>query len=130
MNNGWKITGWIILGIIALSALSIVVRSCNTANEVANKKVFNSDHIIYTYEDFHKKYQQYQQYEKQLADAQSSMDALKAGGITSGQEYDNLAMEISGIRNMKNRIASDYNAMTEINWDNVWKEKGLPEKLE
>ncbi len=117
--------------ICLVATFSIILNSgCNTAAEVADKTVLNSDKIIYSYEQFYAKHEQYLQYQKQLADADKKMQQLKKEGIKSGQEYDNLSMEISGIRNMKNRIASDYNTMSKVYWNKIWKDKGLPESLE
>jgi len=110
--------------------VSTVNRGCNTANEMADQTVLNASRNVWSYEQFHKQYQAYEQYRLQLDEAETRLVALKADGTKSGQEYDNLVTEIAGLRNMKHRIAADYNAASQIDYQSIWKERGLPSKLE
>lgn len=136
MNSG-KIVVAIIVGIfglfvlyVAAIGLGLIGRGVDTASKVANQTVFNEDKIIYSYEQFHNKHQSYLQFKKQQEDAEAKIKELEAKGITSGQRYDNLTMEADGARQMRARIAADYNAMSQISYQAIWKSKGLPEKLE
>jgi hypothetical protein len=120
----------IIIGVVLLFALGILGRGCGTASKMADQTVFNADKNVWSYEEFHKKYEQYTQYTEQIKDAEARRSQLEAKNVTSGQEYDNINMEISGARQMMRRIASDYNAMSAIAYQKVRKSKNLPEKLE
>lgn len=120
----------VILGIIALVTLGLVCRSYDTASRMADKTVFNADQHVWSYEEFYKKYNAYIVYQKQVADAEASIKALDARGVTEGQERGNLVMTRDGSKQMMNRIAMDYNAMSQIAYQKIWKGKGLPETLE
>ncbi|QQS22935.1 hypothetical protein IPM19_04975 [bacterium] len=120
----------VVLLFVALFLLGIIGRGVDTASKVADKTVFNEDKIVYSYEEFHRKYEAYQQYKSQQEAAEGKLKELEAKGVKSGQRYDNLAMEADGARQMRNRIASEYNAMSKIAYQGIWKDKGLPEKLE
>jgi len=120
----------VILGIIALVALGLVCRSYDTANKMADRTVFNADQHVWSYEEFYKKYNAYVVYQKQVADAEASIKEYDSKGITGSAERDNLVMTREGSKQMMNRIAMDYNAMSQIAYQKIWKGKGLPEKLE
>jgi len=120
----------IILAIALLGVVGLVNRGCNTASEMADQTVFNASKNVWSYEQFHQKFEQFQQYQRQLADAESRKAALEKNGVVTGQEHDNLVMEISGTRQMMYRLASDYNAMSEIAYQGIWKSRGLPGRLD
>ena len=128
--KGLLIAGLIVVLIIVSIIVGIISRGADTASKVADKTVFNEDKIVYSYEEFHKKYEAYQQYKSQQETVEASLKDLESKGLSSGQRYDNLLMEASGARQMRNRIAADYNAMSKIAYQGVWKDKGLPEKLD
>jgi hypothetical protein len=119
-----------VLLVVVLSIVGIVCRVINTGSKMAEKTILNADKNVWSYENFHAQYNQYQQYKKQLKDAETRLDTLEARGVTSGQRYDNLATEVDGIRNMLNRIAADYNKASGIWYQDIWKSKGLPKHLE
>ncbi|MFA4846428.1 MAG: hypothetical protein WC654_07810 [Patescibacteria group bacterium] len=128
-----KTWGWIgvaVVVVVGLVVLSVVSRACGTASDMADKTVFNAAKNVWTYEQFHKQFEQYEQYTKQETDATVALKALEEKGVTSGQNYDNLVNELSGVRQMKRRIAADYNAMSQIAYQAFWKSRGLPESLE
>jgi hypothetical protein len=116
--------------IVALSALGVLGRGCDTASRMADQTVFNADKNVWTYEQFHRQHSQYQQYTKQEKEVSLRIAELEAKNIRSGQRYDNLATELDGVRAMKNRIAADYNAMSDIAYQGIWRSRGLPQKLE
>jgi len=120
----------VLLALVALVVIGLFSRGCVTASKMADQTVFNADKHVWSYEEFHRKYEQYQQYTAQEETATKELEKLEAKGITSGQRYDNLVMEKDGVRNMKARIAADYNAMSKICYQGIWKSKGLPEKLQ
>jgi len=127
-----KTWGWVgvaVVVVMALIVLSFLSRACGTASDMADKTVFNASKNVWTYEQFHKQFEQYEQYTKQEADATAALNVLEEKGITGGQNYDNLVNELSGVRQMKRRIAADYNAMSQIAYQAVWKSQGLPNKL-
>ncbi len=128
--KGFLITLGVIAAVVLLFGLSIVSRGCDTASNMAEKTVFNADKHVWSYEEFHRKYTAYEQYRVQKAGAEAALEKLEKKGVTSGQSYDNKTMEIDGIRNMMNRIAADYNAMSQIAYQKIWKSKGLPERLD
>lgn len=123
-----KVKFVLVLFLIGLASfgLSIGLRTCNTASNVADQTVFNASKLVYTYEQFYAKYNQYQQYCGQLKDAESRLERVTDKG---SQEYNNLVTEIQGVRNMKRRIAGDYNAMSQVAYQSVCKGRGLPETL-
>jgi chromosome segregation ATPase len=126
-------TKWVltIIGVfLGIWILGLVFNVFGTASKMAEKTYLNADKNVWSYEEFHRKYEAYQQYTKQIEQAEKSLKDLEDKGVTSGQRYDNLSMEIDGSRQMKNRIAQEYNAMSEIAYQAMWKSKGLPEKLE
>lgn len=108
----------------------ILGRGCKTANEMADQTVFNADKHVWSYEEFHRKYNQYEQYRVQMQDAKEVMDELEKKGMTENQRYGNLSMEYDGVRNMMKRIAAEYNTMSEIGYQKIWKSKGLPGRLD
>lgn len=127
-----KILGWIFAGIlifIGLVVFGVIGKGCGTAERMADKTVFNADRHVWTYEEFFKEANQYKQYEQQIADAQAQLADLEKKGITSGQRYDNLSSELDGVRQMMRRIAANYNAMSQIGYQGIWKSRGLPERL-
>ena len=119
----------IVIGIVFLLILSVVTRGCNTTFRMADKTVFNADAHVYSYEEFHRKFQQYKQYQSQVEEVGTKVSDLETKGITSGQRYDNLVMELDGARNMMNRIAAEYNASSDIGYKGIWKDEGLPKYL-
>lgn len=128
-----RAVGWItliVLGVIALFVAGLVGRGCDTASRMADKTVFNADRHIASYEQFKQKYESYVQFQKQQEQAEARLAELAERGVTEGAEYSNLVMERDGSRQMMNRIAADYNAMSRVSYQAIWKEKGLPERLE
>jgi hypothetical protein len=120
----------VILIFVALIVLSLISRSCDTASKMADKTVFNANQHVWSYEEFYKKYNAYIEYQKQVEDAEVNIKILDSKGIIDGQERGNLVMTRDGSKQMMRRIAMDYNAMSQIAYQKVWKGKGLPEKLE
>lgn len=118
------------LALVALFAFGLIGRGINTANRMANQTVFNADRHVWSYEQFKAKYENYVQYDKQVKQAEAQLDTLRSRGVNGGQEYNNLVMERDGSRQMKNRIAADYNTMSRIAYQAIWKERGLPDQLE
>jgi len=116
--------------VVVLMSLSLLGRGCDTASEMAGQTVFNADKHVWTYEEFYRKWENYEQYKKQIGDAQAELDKLEAKGTTSGQRYDNLSNEMDGSRQMMRRIAAEYNKMSDVFYQDVWKGKELPKKLE
>jgi hypothetical protein len=129
--------GFICLAIVVLLGLvifGIVNRGCGTASKMADKTVFNADKHVYSYEQFYAKANQYDQYKAQLADVEKKIFAerelLKGNArASSTQRLDNLNTEADGVRNMMRRIAADYNAMSSVGYQKIWKDKNLQEKL-
>lgn len=131
MNGLEKFGAFIAIIFITIGAVAagIVLRGCDTVSEMADQTIFNADKNVWTYEEFHRQYEQYQQYELQLKEAEGKIEKLEADSTASRQRYDNLAMEADGVRQMMRRIAANYNAASEIAYQGIWKSKGLPEKL-
>jgi len=127
-----KTFGWICaaVGIIAaIFVAGIVGKGCNTAEKMADQTILNASGNVSSYEQFLKKYNQYQQYQNQLTVADKKIAELEKTGDKTSQRYGNLVTESDGIRNMLARIAADYNAMSQNCYQGVWKTKGLPEHL-
>lgn len=123
--------GWIVVGCAAIFLLVVfsgVMRGCDTASKMADQTVFNADKHVWSYEEFRRQFAQYEQYKGQLADVESRLAALEKSGVRSGQRYDNLVMETDGVRQMMRRIAANYNAMSRVAYQKIWK-GDLPEKL-
>jgi hypothetical protein len=119
-----------LLLIVLLVVMSVAGRGVDTASKMADQTVFNASKNVWSYEQFFKQYESYKSYDAQILIAQKSLDELKASGVTSGQAFEALVLEITGARQMKNRIATDYNAASKISYQAFWKDKGLPETLE
>lgn len=117
----------VIVGLIIFSLLS---RGTHTASEMADQTIFNASKNVWTYEQFYKNYNDYGQYKKQVDQADKDIKGLEAAGKDSGQRYDNLIMQRDGARQMMNNIAREYNKMSQVAYQKLWKSKGLPEKLE
>lgn len=136
-GNKMRTFGFICLAIVVivgLVVLSVVNRSCDTASKMADKTVFNADKHVYSYEQFFAKANQYDQYKAQLVDVEKKItveqELLKGNArASSTQRLDNLNTEADGVRNMMRRIAADYNAMSSVGYQKIWKDKNLPEKL-
>lgn len=128
MKKLW-IVGAVVLVVIVLVVLNITGKTVGTASKMADQTVFNASGHVYSYEDFHRKWQQYQQYELQASAAQRRIDGLLERGVQGGQEYSNAVMERDGAEQMMRRIAADYNAASDIGYKGVWKSKGLPKKI-
>lgn len=128
-----RAVGWVALVVVALvvfTALGLLGRGWDTASRMADKTVFNSDQHVYSYEQFKTKYENYIQYQKQVEQAEEQLAKLDKRGVHDGQEYNNLVMARDGSRQMMNRIAADYNSMSRIAYQVIWKERGLPDRLE
>lgn len=128
--SGTKVLFLVFLMVFTLVILSVFSRGCDTVSRMADQTVYNADKHVWSYEEFHRKSNQYDQYKIQKKQAETSLDELQKRGEISGQNYDNLVTELTGVRQMMHRLAADYNAMSEIAYQVVWKSKGLPEKLE
>ncbi len=125
--------GWvavILAVIVALTVFGVIGRGCDTASRMADKTVFNADQHIYSYEQFKTKYENYVQYKSQQDQAEEQLAKLDKRGVHDGQEYNNLVMERDGSRQMRNRLAADYNSMSRIAYQAIWKDRGLPDRLE
>ncbi|HSI20283.1 MAG TPA: hypothetical protein VLA04_01050 [Verrucomicrobiae bacterium] len=114
---------------LLLSALGLFGRSVETASEMADQTVFSASKHVYSHEEFIREKNSYEQYDKQEKQAEAELDKLAERKVTSGTEYDNLVMEKSGARQMKNNIAARYNAMSETSYKAIWKQDGLPKRL-
>ena len=126
MNNKFGLVLALVLVCGASFLLTVGLRSCHTASKIADQTVFNASKLVYTYEQFYAKHNQYQQYCGQLRDAEEQLKGVTDRG---SQEYNNLVTEIQGVRNMKRRIAGEYNAMSQVAYQSVCKGRGLPETL-
>jgi hypothetical protein len=110
-------------------AVSVALKGCDVANEALDKTVLNVDKNIYSYEQFYQKASQYEQYRKQLNDAEWRLKGLSQENGDRDPRYGSINAEIEGCRNMMYRIAADYNAMSQVGYQKIWKDKGLPERL-
>jgi hypothetical protein len=105
------------------------MKSCNTVEKMADQTIFNASKNVWSYEQFFQKYNQYVQYSGQLSDAEKKVTDLEKAGDKTSQRYNNLVTEADGVRNMMRRLAADYNSMSSVCYQALWKAKGLPEKL-
>lgn len=124
--------GFICLGIALVVGMVLFgwfMKGCNTAEKMADQTVFNASKNVWSYEQFYQKYNQYVQYNAQLSDAEKQIATLEKAGDKTSQRYNNLVTEADGVRNMMRRIAADYNTMSSVCYQKLWKAKGLPEKL-
>jgi len=110
-------------------AISATVKGCGVANEALDKTILNVDKNIYSYEQFYQKASQYEQYHNQLKDAEWRLRGLSQENGDRDPKYGSILSEIEGCRNMMYRIAADYNAMSQVGYQKIWKDKGLPERL-
>jgi hypothetical protein len=119
----------IILAVVLVVVLSIVGRGCETASRMADQTIFNADKHVWTFEEFYRKYEAYIQYGGQKAETEKIIAGLEEKGQTDTQRYNNLTNELDGCRNMMRRIATEYNKMSDVAYQAIWKDKNLPEKL-
>jgi len=114
---------------ITFLIVSFTLKTCSTAEKMADQTIFNADKHIWSYEEFRNKYQSFIQYKNQYKQVRNELAKLELKGITKNQRYDNLIMELSGIRNMLYRISAEYNKMASTAYQKIWK-GDLPERLE
>lgn len=105
-------------------------KAFNTAERVADQTVFNADQHVYTYEEFKRQYESFQQFDLQMQGAKRQIVQLEAKGNTKSQLYDNLQTEFAGARQMRCNIAASYNAMSKIAYKYVVKSSDLPVGLD
>ena len=135
MGKG-KIITLSILAIIVLMVFSFVFKTCgkavNTVSKIADQTVFNADKHVYSYEEFKHKKEAFDQHLSLYASAKTQITELKAeiGFDRTDPEYKNLVMQKTGSMQMARNIAKEYNAMSKIAYQGIWKGKGMPETLE
>jgi len=113
-------------------------KTVKTAQEMAEETVFNADKHVWTYEQFKSNYAQFQQYMLQYKKARKEMDKIEALGIPDKMRdrYGSLTMELDGSRNMMARISAEYNKMSAVGYQKIWKNTPidgggiLPERLD
>jgi hypothetical protein len=106
----------------------------DTGKRMAEQTVFNADKHVWTYEQFKKNKADFDQYSLQYKKARKEMDRIEKLGNPSSmqQRYESLSMELDGSRNMMARISAEYNKMSNVAYQQVWKsmDDGLPERLD
>ena len=95
------------------------------ARQAAKQTVFNADKHVWTYEEFYRKFENYRQFDVQESTA---TELLKVTDPNSPR-YGSLSMEADGARQMKYRIAAEYNKMSDVAYQSIWRGRGLPSKL-
>ena len=131
-----KVFGWLcVLAILCLFCVfGSLIGGCNTASQMANKTIFNADKNVWTFEKFVDCKENWERYDMLVAEAEQKLEELeiRAGkyGRYDPQERANLVMERDGSRQMRKEVAQQYNKMSGIWYKNIWKSKGLPERLE
>ena len=134
MGKG-KIIAFVIGAIILLTIFSFVFKTCgkavNTASQMADQTVFNADKHVYSYEEFKHKREAFEQHLSLYASAKEQIIELKAeaGFDRKDPEYKNLVMQKTGSMQMARNVAKEYNAMSKIAYQGIWKGKGMPETL-
>lgn len=122
---------FVVVGIIALVGVSLLSRGCNTASEMADKTVFNADKHVWSYEQFKHQYEAFQQHVDLYASAKVNMKELTDANVPRDDaEFRNLIMQKTGAMQMARNIAKEYNAMSRIAYQKIWKGDNLPETLE
>jgi hypothetical protein len=119
------------VAIVLLVVVSLVGRGCNTASEMADKTVFNADKHVWSYEQFKHQYEAFQQHVDLYASAKVNMKELTDANVPRDDaEFRNLIMQKTGAMQMARNIAKEYNAMSQIAYQKIWKGDNLPETLE
>lgn len=117
-----------------LASCGYVGKGCRTADQMIDQTIFNADKHVWTYEQFYETYERYQQYETQIAESEQRLadfnKTARETGIYDSQEKSGITMELNGSRQMKKEVAKQYNKMSDVCYQKIWKGKGLPEKLE
>ncbi len=131
----WKIGALSIAVLLVLIvgsfALKIVGKTVGTASKMADQTVFNADKHVYSYEEFRHKKEAFDQHLALYATAKEQITQLKAeaGFDRKDPEYKNLVMQKTGSMQMARNVAKEYNAMSLIAYQGIWKGKGMPKTL-
>lgn len=139
MGKG-KIIGLVILAVVVIAGASFVMnivgRTAKTASQMADQTVFNADKHVYSYEEFKHKKEAFDQNVSLYEAALAQINTLKAEAKEAGEKldksdpiYKNAAMQLTGSSQMVRNIAKEYNAMSKIAYQKIWKGKGMPETL-
>lgn len=118
-----------ILLVIVIGVFSLISRGCGTASKMADQTIFNADKHVWTYEEFRNQYASFEQHNLTFKNATLRLDLLEAKGRADTQEYNNSVMMRDGVYQMMARIASNYNKMSTVAYQKIWK-GDLPARLD
>lgn len=123
------IIGLIAALIIGGAVFGFIGRGCNTASRMADKTVFNADKHVWTYEQFRKNKADFDQHMLTWKNFAKQAEKLDSKGRYGSAEYNNAVMARDGAYQMMARISADYNKMSTVAYQKVWK-GDLPERLD
>lgn len=124
----------LIVLVCLIASCGYIGKGCRTADKMMDQTIFNADKNVWTYEQFYETYERYNQYTVQIEEAEQRLTDLKeevaATGILDPQEKKSLIMERDGARQMRKEVAKQYNKMSDVCYQKIWKGRGLPQRLE
>lgn len=114
-------------------SLIFIVNTCSkttsTVGKMSDQTVFNASKHVWTYEQFRKNKADFDQHMLTWKNFHKQAVSLEEKNRYDSQEYNNSVMARDGAYQMMARISADYNKMSEVAYQNVWK-GDLPERLD
>ena len=126
----------VLLVVAVIAGLSIIGfvggifnKGVKTASKMADQTIFNADKHVWTYEKFRANVADFDQHMTTWTGSAKRCKSLEEKGKDDTQSYDNAVMMRDGAWQMMARIAGDYNKMSAVAYQKIWKGQ-LPERLD
>lgn len=125
-----SLIGVIAIGLFVLGVvLNTAGKGVDTIGKMADQTVFNADRHVWTYEQFRKNNADFDQHMLTWKNFAKQVDAMEKKGQFGTQPCNNAVMARDGAYQMMARISADYNKMSAVAYQNVWK-GSLPDRLD
>lgn len=129
MSKLISILAVIIVVVIGAVIINTCSKSIDTVGKMTDQTVFNASKHVWTYEQFRKNKADFDQHMLTWKNFHKQALSLEAKNRYDSQEYNNATMARDGAYQMMARISADYNKMSAVAYQNVWK-GDLPERLD
>ncbi len=139
---GWKTVKWFLICLAIAGALGLLGWIWHIATypvsqaQAIVERTMNADNVLYNYEWFHARVADYDSATRQVQQKQHDMSVfLESAGprntwnYATQQEYNQLNVELSGLRAQRTNIANEYNSHVGMTNRNLFRSRSLPEQL-
>ena len=106
-------------------------RRASVTGQMAEQRPFNAQKRAYSYEEFQQKKEAFDQNVSLYESAKTQIASLRAEANFDVNDplYKHAVTQMTDAAQTARNITNEYNAMSKIAYQQIWKDKGMPETL-